>query len=453
MGDVMYLSTLTFIMSFCSSFGYGATQEIKCCDPLPFVTPQRFDLMAKYIYAQTREDGVKSSWPLEVFTQHHKVWGDFTEWNQPEKRGAEKFITVFHEILDSIKLKGFDPVQALPVNGNFIFDGGHRITACLVYQKPVYVQERKCPAFNWGASYFKNKKNIVPEGLDKKYLDAMALQYVELKKNTFIAVLFPCVKWDQDYVTSVFKKYGQIVYDKTCNLSKNAPSNLLRILYQPYDARREAKRRFAHVNTNGSYTVRVILFECENLEIAVKLKHEIRAFYKIGNYPIHINDTYAETLEYAQTFFVANSLKFLTHTKLLPQERFDAYAKKFKHALTELNIPLNNVAIDGSAVLAAYGVRDCQDLDFLHHSQLELLHKNLKGTNIQSHNCEIKYYQIAADELIFNPKHYFYYHGLKYLDIDVIRTMKKYRNEVKDRNDLKLIDKCLKEPIYYKFQD
>ena len=420
------------------------TKIIKSYDPQNLVTAYRFDLMAKYLYARSRELGIESSWPLEVYAEHLRTWGNFTEIGNKDKKGLPAFLKIFHEILDSIKTGGFDHRKSLvPVAPRHITNGAHRVSACLLYNKPVFGYD--VPGKNrkgCTAEFFREKTSITPNGLSDEYLDAMALQFCELKKNTYIATLFPCVTWSDDYITKVFEKYGTIVYKKTCTLSKNAPLNLLRVLYHRKTACYTTEKRFN--DGTDSFNVRIVLFQCKDLDTVKKLKSEVRAHFNIGNYPIHINDYYEETLEYAQTFFVHNSLKFLTEANFKTLKHFDQFLSDFSRVLRKYAIPSEFVCIDGSAVMAAYGIRDCKDLDFILYGFSELEGKNLGHTSIHVHNNQLKFYPFSKDELIFNPRHHFYYQGFKFVTLEVLKSMKLTRNEKKDQNDVALINTFIK---------
>ena len=90
--------------------------------------------------------------------------------------------------------------------------------------------------------------------------------------------------------------------------------------------------------------------------------------------------------------------------------------------------------IDGSAVMAAYGLRDCRDLDFLDRAGAQCLGP------INNHNEEIKYHAISKDDILYNPSNHFWHSGVKFVALHTLNEMKMKRNEQpKDVNDLELI--------------
>ena len=89
-----------------------------------------------------------------------------------------------------------------------------------------------------------------------------------------------------------------------------------------------------------------------------------------------------------------------------------------------------------SAVMAAYGLRDCRDLDFLSHAEPA---PATPHPGLGCHNKEIDHYGVHRDEIIYNPQHHFYHRGLKFCTLNVVKVMKWKRREPKDLVDLQLI--------------
>jgi hypothetical protein len=430
------------------------TKDIKTYNPIDLVSPLRIDIMAKFIYAQCREWGVKSDWPLDVYSAHIKVWGNYIEFDK-KKSGLDSYLNSFHEILDTVKISGFDPNKPLvPVGTNCIYNGAHRVAACLLYNKDVYCELVDKKGIYATAEYFKNRKKYVSTGLQEKYLDAMALKYCELKKDSFIAIIFPCVDINWNVLKKIFEEYGTIVYTKKVTLFNRGPLNIIRLEYEGEKWLGTKANNFSgtHKQISGCfpsytpkkrYAITVVLFYCDSVEKTHECKQKIRALFNKGKFPIHINDTYEEALRLAQTLFNQNSVHFLNYSHLEEDSNLDYYIPIFKKFLKDNNLITDFFCIDGSAVLAAYGIRDCRDLDFLHHNYDFLVGHCAGDDNIRSHNKELKYYLEKKDNLVFNPKNYFYYKGLKFVSLNVLRDMKKRRNEEKDIRDEALISSFL----------
>jgi len=97
--------------------------------------------------------------------------------------------------------------------------------------------------------------------------------------------------------------------------------------------------------------------------------------------------------------------------------------------------------IDGSSVLAVYGIRDARDLDFLSHQE----RIDFGIDQVNCHNEELPHYPVIRDEIIYNPAYHFYYRGCKFVSLELTEAMKNRRDEEKDRTDVKLIEACCKK--------
>ena len=91
--------------------------------------------------------------------------------------------------------------------------------------------------------------------------------------------------------------------------------------------------------------------------------------------------------------------------------------------------------------MASLGLREPKDLDAFHLENFKL------PKIISSHNSQIKYIKEKINELIFNPKKYFFYMGFKFLHPKFLYKIKINRNKIKpnnkDENDIKLLKEFL----------
>jgi hypothetical protein len=102
---------------------------------------------------------------------------------------------------------------------------------------------------------------------------------------------------------------------------------------------------------------------------------------------------------------------------------------------------LDDYAVTASSVLSIYGLREGQDLDYLHH-ELKLVFDPYDL--IHSHNqYGIGRYDLLYDEIIYNPEFHFYSQGVKFVSPRIVRALKSKRGEPKDITDVQLIDSIL----------
>ena len=178
-------------------------------NPLDLLSPDRFDITAKILYARHREKGVQNVWASKVYEHHINVWGGFTE-KDPPKSSKEDFYKAYHDVLDSVKEEGFiENKSFIPVHENgTLLNGSHRVAAAIQYNKPVVCKKSPIQAGQLGCSYsyFKNKKDIVSTGLLEEISDTMALEYLRLKKDTYLATAYQHTFSNINVVFNVFKK-------------------------------------------------------------------------------------------------------------------------------------------------------------------------------------------------------------------------------------------------------
>jgi hypothetical protein len=189
-------------------------------------------------------------------------------------------------------------------------------------------------------------------------------------------------------------------------------------------ANEEGIRRKGNQCFMGNPNVTFVLVDGKNLETVKEMKKKIRALFNVGNHSVHINDSHEETVRIAKTVFNDNSIHFLNNRKNIS-------FPKYKKLMTNMK-PNDNEVITGSTVLSLYGLRDCKDIDLIYYN----------NPPADSHNQYLEtYYKLTLDDIINNPLYHLYYQGFKYVSLNVIKNMKKLRNEQKDIIDVNLIEK------------
>ncbi len=416
--------------------------------PRLLLTRNRFDLMAKYIYAKFRKSGIDSGWGLHVYYEHIRAFNNFQEPGSEEKTGKDAFIAAFHNILESIKKEGFDEDTSIVplLDENLILDGSHRTVACLLYDKEVACLRVDInPLVNravleYSYSYFREK------GLANTCSDAMALEYCRLKSNTYVVTVFPSAVGKDEQVKKVIQEYGEIIYEKSVHLLNEGPINLIKQIYGNEnwlgnwsdDFRGARAKAAACFRYNG--LARVFIVESDNLENVTKAKAKIRKLFNIDKHSVHINDTHEETIHLAQILLNDNSIHFLNYARPKNYAKFYQLLANYQEWLAEKNLDKECFCIDSSAVMAAYGIRAPGDLDFLHHGYEQIISDK---DDIESNNDKQPYHAKPVDDIIYNPENHFYYNGLKFATLDIIKNMKKNKGALKDLEDIHKIDEFL----------
>lgn len=411
---------------------------------IDLLTPFRFDIAAKTLYGRHRLKKVKCTWATDIYAEHLRVWNGFHE-IAPVKKGLQEFLDAFDTILISIHEEGFDSSQSIIPIGKTAspINGAHRIAASILCGKKVFCQPYPAELSSHNYSYYYFRDRNVHGRMSTATSDAIALEYCLQKKETFAALVFPSAQGKHEQVQNTLSEFGNPVYEKALLLSEAAAFNLMRIIYQDEAWLGNASNGFpgAREKTklcfNRPGPLRLFLIEAASGEQMAKAKQAIRTIFKIGKHSIHINDRHPDTLRIMQTLCNPNGLHLLktrgenTYT-ILEQSIKDLKTWVMKH-----NVDLEDLCVSGSGSLSAYGLRKCADLDILHASNINV---GSLPKGIGSHEDYAHHYPKSVDEIVYNPSNHFYYRGIKFVSLPLVRNMKNSRGEQKDIQDVKLID-------------
>jgi hypothetical protein len=419
---------------------------MESCNPLELFKYNRFDVAAKIIYARIKDLNLQTHWGEEIYKEHLRVWNNFNEILNPNKNNINKFIEDYNNLLSNIKEFDFDYRHPVLINDdNLLINGSHRLSACILHNKNICfkyaIDAGREGQWYCSYQYFKDRD------LDEKYLDAMACEYCNTKKNTYIAVLFPSATSfiNLNDIESIFNKLNiNIVYLKKINLTKNGLFNTIRQMYWGEDWGGNWNNNFYGINekTNLCWencgVMIAYLIESDNIESIKKSKELIREIFKIGNHSIHINDSHRQTIDISNLLFNSNGIDFINKYNIEYLERFESYLDIFKESIINLGINTEDVCVTSSGTLARFGIRDVNDIDILYSKNIDMSLFNNKTIN--SHISESQYYDKTIDDLLYNPTNYFWYGGVKFVSIDRIKQMKLNRKENKDINDINMIE-------------
>ena len=380
-------------------------------NPIDLLTHKRFDVVIKYLYASN----LSSEFYKNAYKEHLKVWNGFYERN-PKKNGFEDFDSAFKSIINN---KVDEPV---PVNAEgHIANGAHRLAAALHHQRPVNIRHTKS---NENYPIEADYNVFVTRGLQKHILQRTALEYVKLKSNTYVVCLFPIAHTRMNEVIALIEKHSNIFYKTSEVFNATGQLGLIKEIYlsdgwtNEKGIRKKCKQCF-----RGMSNVTFVLIDAKNIETVKEMKKEIRALFKVGNHSVHINDQHEDTIRIAKTVFNDNSIHFLNNRKNVSFPNYNKLMNGIK--------PNDNTIITGSTVLSLYGLRDCKDIDLIYFN----------NAPINSHNQYVgTFYKLTLDDIFNNPIYHLYYNGFKYVSLDVIKNMKKIRNESKDIIDVKLAE-------------
>lgn len=413
-----------------------------------FLKQKRFDLIFKYLYIKNKDKNIKFF--EDLYAEHIRAFNDFHEIAPSDgvpKESKEDFINSFNRLYDNMSKNGFDKkLGAIPIGDNGdINDGAHRLVCAAVLGLDIDTQPQHAN-WLWNYKFFQN------QGIDPYYADYAALEYVKINPNAYIVNLQPVISTKHDKsVEDILEKYGFIYYKKNVDITLNGLINLKKLSYgscweQNCDWIGNYENGFAgavcHAKKSfGRNPLRVYVFVCDNLDKVISAKKEIRKLFNIGNFCVHINDTRQEAIELAETYFNENSLHMINNRPYTYQDKnFDTMVDELKQNIQEKN----NLNSDDFCCLATsvFGLRYSGDLDlfYLGTGQIDFYSEKLSDNS-----DEFKFYPLPPHEILYNPKNYLYYKGIKFVSANILLQIKQTRNKIKDKQTCKLLKRFCKK--------
>jgi hypothetical protein len=414
---------------------------------IDLLTRFRFDVVLKYLYAKSIVQNYNTDSFKEMYKEHLRLWNGFREYDNPNKCTFEAFDEEFKKIIKSFTEGGFNPeISKIPIlEDKYIVNGAHRMAAALATNTQVETRPANMP--HDGQKDCSWMSHFSALGLSEEICDRVVVEYAKLKKDTYILTLFPTARGEFQRAISVIEKYGRVVYYKKVDLKENGPLNLMRELYAgeawaggPHDNWHGYRMKESLCYTNDSPTY-CFLIELDESEIGRTIKNDIRNMYGVGNHSVHINDTHEQTVRLAKCLFNSNSIHHLNKTKPVHYSKFQSAIDRFKNFIESNNLDIDDYCVTASSVLSIYGLREGEDVDYLHHFEDKITDPQ---NVIHSHNeYGVGRYDLSYDEIIYNPKYYFHSQGVKFASLETVKKLKEKRGEEKDLIDINLINSIL----------
>lgn len=396
----------------------------------------RLDLAFKLLYLKMRR--LNPVYGTLLYLEHIKAFsfGTFKEPNNDEKTSKESFLEVFNQLSETISEKGFDREKSLlPLsNRGFIRNGAHRLSAAIFAKKNVFCIETEDPGRPFDYRFF-YERAVAPE-----YLDAAATTFAEYADGVFIALVWPSAKGHNEALEEAI---GNIAYKKEVNLSIDGARNLMPQVYpnekwigNAADNHQGSMNKVVKCFANDG-PLRVFLFQSGSLEEVLTIKDKVREIFNVGKHSIHITDTRDEVLRLSKVLFNENSIHFLNNAKPNTFADFHQKLQKFKEFVVENNIDYEDIALDTSMILSAYGIRKSADVDYICNENYSVAHQS---EGINSHNEELEFHGKTAADLLYDPANHFYFAGVKFIALDQLMHFKKMRGGEKDKIDLSVME-------------
>lgn len=427
----------------------------KIIDPSDLLSPARIDIAAKTVFARSYLQDIQSDWPVRVYKEHLRAFNNFYE-KEPLKTNFEDFESSFKRTIEGIKSShGWKHRNPIYINQNYLINGAHRVAASIVLNDKVNtIVPKTIHSDIYNYEFFRKRKNGI-EGIDEDVLDYMTIEYVTLKKrNVFAAILFPSAEGHRAEAHDHLSKLGEIINVKKFKSDEFIGKEVIKQLYFDsnndswnYGNNFESARNKADLCFDGSGELEVYIIEA-NLDETTRIKEKkfLRDLWKKDKHSIHITDTIDEANRVVRMFFNKNSRKFMTlerSREFNSDKMYELFNQYIKLAPRDFR-QREDFAIEGSAVLDLMNIRTGNDIDYITRSA----DSQFKTDSIEPHDSsEHVFHQVDIDDILTNPKYYFYYKGFKFVDIQQVKEFKKNRYDAngdeKDATDVHTINRFL----------
>jgi len=403
------------------------------------LTSNRLDVIFKYLFIKLRDKSPEFA--NQIYFDHIKIItnGLFEE-KDNFKSSYEDFFNDFIKLDEKIKKQGFNSeISKIPLSKDgSIINGAHRLASSIYHGFKVDTLNTNEKRHNYNYEFFRIR------ALKNDILDYGILNYLELTKNNYLAIIWPSATKSVEFE----HLFGDVLYKKEVNFNSLGAHNFLAQVYKDHKWIGDFENGYSGAITklseafNNFSNVRCYFFKNDSFEDVLRIKNQIRLLFDIGKASIHITDDNTETLDLANYILNNNSIHFLNNAKPYKFKKVFNLLHTFNTYLTNHTINTDDIVIDGGLVLSLYGIRDSSDLDYLALTKIDF--KN----DFDHHISEIKYYKEEMGTLIYNPKFHFYFNGLKFISLKTLRSMKINRNQTKDKMDILLIDKVSKSSSF-----
>lgn len=228
---------------------------------------------------------------------------------------------------------------------------------------------------------------LAENGLGKKYLDALAVEFSRLADDSYVVVILPRGAAHVERIKKSLPSTIRQVHSKSILLTKNGARNYVLSAYgfcndAPHHWTTDERKVARHIRERFTCEkpMQVWLVQASTPEELTDWKRSIRKELALGTVTIHATDSQREAEELAELLYNENGVHFLNYAKGINDSLLHQLEKKFTH--TSTCFPL-------STTLTLYG--------FVSENEGELVSNREMAT-------------IASD-----PTHYFCYRGMKFI--------------------------------------
>lgn len=406
------------------------------------VTPSRLDIFSKIDLAVCFNKGFSSRWAVELYSKYMQATtpdGKFRE--NDTKFSIDDYLTQYKELFHSLKNYGFNESRSkISVTANGIENGSHRAAAALVLGLDVATEivDSTPQVYDWDYLH--------RIGLPKSLQYAMLLNFVQYVPKCRALLITSELETVSNNIIKTLKKDSTYVGSRKITLT---PTGIRRLMAASYkhndwwqDKYFETMILERYGNSQQKYSATLVLYSMgEDLDPR-KIKEQFRKSLRDLQFDrqIHGTDTHEETLTLSRFFLNDNALQFHNIAPLGSENRILDLLRKSSVS------SFDDFAVDGSAVLEIFGIREAKDVDYI-----SLRHKiNIKNLDFDFHNDFYEDSPLSVEDIILDPRNHFYVENMKFASLGTVIYTKVNDLDYKSKSDLQLLGDFLKSkpPLY-----
>ncbi|MCS4242926.1 hypothetical protein M2418_002457 [Rhizobium sp. BIGb0125] len=412
-------------------YDLSADEKIVSVPARTLLSPDRLDVLARYIFVKQRNLGWGVGWGTSIYRHYLETCNaDFIDGDKT-KSSFSDYLRSFSKLSDSVAVEGWNFNKGLlPHVDGAVIDGAHRLSVALYHDGTVEAVQLK------GQKQVHSADALLRIGISPNIVEQLVNEFISLDEETFTAILFPSQLNLQDAAVHRIGEFAKIIYTKDVALSDQGRKNVIELLYghEPW-WKTELLEDFVNLRFPQGGSITAVFFKANAGQTSRTVKERAREIFPAIHF-IHANDTHQETRWIADCLLNPNGIQYLNLRPTVQPPRFRELLDDFRSRITSDKSP-GNYCIDSSAVMAAFGIRDCRDLDYITPEVRTT--KLADDSRISWHNEEYLKFPIPVDELVANPAHHFVYKGVKFMALDTVMFFKRHRWAEKDIEDCRLI--------------
>lgn len=412
-------------------YDLSADEKILSVPARALLSPDRLDVLARYIFVKQRNLGWGVGWGTSVYRHYLETCNaDFIDGDKT-KNSFSDYLRSFSRLSDNVALEGWNLDKGLlPHVDGAVVDGAHRLSVALYHDETVEAVQLT------GRKQIHSAAALLEIGISPVIVEQLVNEFIALDEDTFAAILFPSRFTLQENAVNRIGELAKVIYTKDVALTDQGRRNVIELLYghEPW-WKTDLLDEFVNLRFPQGGSITAVFFKTNSGQTSRTVKEHAREVFPAIHF-VHANDTHLETRWIADSLLNPNGIQYLNLRPTIQPPHFRELLNEFQSRLAKDKAP-ENYCIDSSAVMAAFGIRDCRDLDYI---TPEVRTPKLDDdSRISWHNEEYLKFPIPVDELVANPAHHFVYKGIKFMALDTVMFFKRHRWSDKDMVDCRLI--------------